>query len=312
MNTSFIPGLLRKKGVWLLLILSGLIYWGHRSLELRLQDHAYNTVLQDNPFGYQAEFHYQSFKDRTLRYVEIGRDAGPLIVFIHGAPSSSLFWQEMLRDSSLLAKARLMAVDRPGYGYSGYGRPETSVQQQAKFIGQVLREKAAQHDNIIIHGSSYGGTVAARLAMDYPDLVDGILLQSSSLKPGAEKTYWISYPTSHWALRWLMPGSIRTANAEKLSHQEQLNAMVPGWSQIKAAAIILHGTDDDLIYPDNAMFAYKKLINARYRDIKMLAERKHDLLWTKTELLKQSLLKLLRLSQFTDTPGAGYTAEEMK
>ena len=304
MNRLILPAFLRKKGFWILIILSGLVYWGHRSLELRLQDHAYNTVLQDNPFGYQAEFHYQSFKDRTLRYVEIGRTTGPLIVFIHGAPSSSLFWQEMLRDSSLLAKARLLAVDRPGYGYSGYGRPETSVQQQAKLIAQVLQKKALQHENIIIHGSSYGGTVAARLAMDYPDLVDGLLLQSSSLKPGAEKTYWISYPTHHWLLSWLMPGSIRTANAEKLSHREQLSAMTSRWSRIKAAAIILHGTDDDLIYPDNAIFAYKNLINARYRDIKMLAERKHDLLWTKTDLLKQSLLKLIRLSQYAERPAS--------
>lgn len=312
MNRLFFPAFLRKKAFWLLIILSGLVYWGHSSLELRLQDHAYNTILQDNAFAFQPEFHYQSFKDRTLRYVEIGRTAGPLIVFIHGAPSSSLFWQEMLRDSSLLAKARLMAVDRPGYGYSGYGRPETSVKQQAKLIARVLQEKADQHDHIIVHGSSYGGTVAARLAMDYPDLVDGLLLQSSSLKPGAEKTYWISYPTNHWSLRWLMPGSIRTANAEKLSHQEQLKAMVPRWSQIKAAAIILHGTDDGLIYPDNAIFAYKNLINARYRDIKMLAERKHDLLWTKTDLLKQSLLKLVHLSQFADISTPHYSGVDLE
>lgn len=99
-----------------------------------------------------------------------------------------------------------------------------------------------------------------------------------------------------------MPGSIRTANAEKLSHREQLLDMLPGWSRIRAAAIILHGTDDDLIYPDNALFAYRKMVNAPYRDIKMLAERKHDLLWTKTDLLKRSLSKLLRITQTVEDP----------
>ena len=210
----------------------------------------------------------------------------------------------MLRDSSLLSQAKLMAVDRPGYGYSGYGQPETSVKQQAALIAKVLQDKRDEHSSIILHGSSYGGTVAARLAMDFPDLVDGLLLQSASLMPGREKTYLFSHITKHWPLSWLLPGSIHVANMEKLSHKIQLDSMAGLWDRIKSAAIILHGENDDLIYPENARYAYERMKNAAFLEVNMLEERKHDLLWTKRQLLEHSLEKLLKVCTDNCAPPA--------
>lgn len=269
--------------------------WLYTTAEMRYSDATYTFKLRNNVFHYEPTFHYQEGETRRLRYLEIGGKQRPLIVFIHGAPSSSRFWKHFLRDSSLLANAKLMAVDRPGYGYSGYGQPETSVQKQAALIAEILKKKRKEHPRIVVHGSSYGGTVAARLAMDYPELVDGLLLQSASLKPHAERTYAISYPTHHPLLRWAMPGAIRTANAEKLSHHLALEKMRSGWERITARTIILHGDSDQLIYPENAHYAFQRLKNASYRDIRLFAQRKHDLLWTKPEVLKGALLQLVQL-----------------
>ncbi len=286
----------RKKRFYFLLLLAVGLGFIYEYTEMRRSDNAFMELLADNPFDYQASIDYYWVKGRRMRYVEIGNDSLPLIVFIHGAPSSSAFWEDMLRDSLLLSQAKLVAVDRPGYGYSGFGRPEVSVEKQAAYIARLLDKKRQEHGTIILHGSSYGGTVTARIAMDYPELVDGILLQSASLAPGEEKTYWISYPTSHWALSWLMPGTIRVANAEKLSHKEQLEAMAPLWQRIRSAAIVLHGTADNLIYPGNAGYAAERLINAAYLEVQMVKDRGHDLLWTGTDLLKQSLIKLIRFN----------------
>lgn len=267
----------------------------YSTAEMRFSDTAYKLKLRKNAFRYEAKIQYLETKERTLRYLEMGKQNLPLVVFIHGAPSSSRFWKNLLRDSSLLANAKLLAVDRPGYGYSGYGKPEISVKKQAVLIAEILKKKRDQHERIVVHGSSYGGTVAARLAMDYPELVDGLLLQSASMKPHAERTYSISYPTHHPSLRWAMPGSIRTANAEKLSHHIALEKMREGWKNITARTIILHGDHDQLIYPENAYYAFGQIKNAPFKDIRMFSGRKHDLLWTKTEVLKSSLLKLVHL-----------------
>ncbi len=290
----YIQGLLRRKRFYAILLAATLLAFFYDMTEMRLSDATLERVLSENPFHYPAKVSYFEGGERPLRYLEIGRSSLPLIVFIHGAPSSLSFWKGMLKDSVLLSQAKLLAVDRPGYGHSGYGQPEISVKKQAALIARLIRKFREKHASIILHGSSYGGTVAARLAMDFPDLIDGVLLQSASLMPGEEKTYWISYPTHHWALRWLVPGSLRVANAEKLSHRDQLEAMAPFWECIRSATIILHGTADNLIYPQNACYAEERLTNAAFLESFMVEDRGHDLLWTGRDLLIRSLSKLVQ------------------
>ncbi len=284
----------KRKRFYLLLLLGFGLFKFYQLAEFRLDDGSLIARLRNNPASLNAEIGRFKTEGRSIRYVEIGRDSLPLIVFIHGAPSSSTFWLGMLTDSNLLQRAKLMAVDRPGYGFSGFGMPEQSVEKQAAAIAELLKIKKDQHPSLILHGSSYGGTVAARIAMDYPDLIDGLLLQSASLAPGEEKIFWITYPTSHWSLSWLLPPTLAVANAEKLSHREQLEAMVPLWSKIKAATILMQGSDDWLIYPSNSYFACDQLINAQHLEMHMAPNRGHDLLWTQRDWLVRGLQKLIR------------------
>lgn len=285
--------LLRRKRLYFSLAFVGFLLYSYDSLKMRYADGDYIQYLTKNSFHYKAQVHYFQSPHRVLRYIEIGDDSLPLVVFIHGAPSSSEFWDGMLKDSVLLSNAKLLAVDRPGYGYSGYGKPEISVQEQASLIAGILKKERPLHRQIILHGSSYGGTVAARIAMDYPELVDGLLLQSASVAPKEEKTYDISYYTSHWAVDWLVPGSLHVANHEKLSHRTQLELMRPLWKNIICPTIILHGNIDKLIYPINALYAKKMLVNARSVDLVIVKNSAHNLLWTQPKLLIASLLKLL-------------------
>lgn len=284
---------LRRRRFYLSLALASFFLFAYDVLEMRVSDDTFHTALNKNVFDYPSHVSYYKEPQRRIRYVEIGDDNKPLIAFIHGAPSSSAFWRGMLTDSLLLQHAKLLAVDRPGYGYSGYGRPETSVQEQARLIARVLERKRHLHQKIILHGSSYGGTIAARIAMDFPHLVDGLLLQSASLEPGAERTYDITYLTSHPAIEWMIPGSLKVANHEKLSHRRQLELMRPFWDRITAATIVLQGTADQLIYPSNAVYAFERLSNARSSELVMAEGSAHDLLWTRRGLLVASLMKLV-------------------
>ncbi|MCO6488460.1 MAG: alpha/beta hydrolase [Phaeodactylibacter sp.] len=288
--------LFRKKRTYFSVAALLFFLYAYDFMEMRISSDTFQHILSENPFGYQATFDYYEADGRKIRYLEIGNDSLPLIVFIHGAPSSSSFWKGFLRDSSLLAQAKLLAVDRPGYGYSGYGQPEESVKKQAELIAGIIREKRGHHPAVILHGSSYGGTVAARIAMDFPKLVDGLLLQSASVAPGEEKTYDFSYITEHFLLQWMLPGSIHVANREKLSHKMQLDSMANLWGRIRAAAIVLHGDADGLIYPRNAFYAKERLTNAAYLEMQMLPGNKHDLLYSQRSLLEASLEKLLKLT----------------
>jgi len=67
--------------------------------------------------------------NRHLHYLVTGNDSLPTIVFVHGTPGSWDAFQQYLWDKELLQKFRLLAIDRPGFGYSDYGRPLNLAQQ---------------------------------------------------------------------------------------------------------------------------------------------------------------------------------------
>lgn len=294
---QFIPKILRKKRFYVLVGTCVLIGFLYSFLDLRYSDKNMIKKTAQNAWDYVAEVSHYDTLGRHMRYVEIGNEEKPLLMFLHGAPSSSAFWVNYLKDSFLLSKVKMLAPDRPGYGYSDYGNPETSIEKQAALVAYILKKKRKLHRQIILHGSSYGGTLAARIAMDYPELVDGVIFQSASTAPGEEKIYGISYPTSKPPLSWLVPSAIQMANYEKLSHRKELEAMLPYWKNIVAPAIILHGTDDGLIYPSNATFTKEHLINSSFVDLIMAEGKGHNLTWTRRDLLLESIARMVEITK---------------
>ena len=176
---------------------------------------------------------YYNTQQRQMRYIYTEDDASkPVILFIHGAPSSSSYFRDYLSDTNLRKAANLFAVDRPGYGYSGFGEPEPSIAKQAAMIAPILQQLHKQSRPVLLVAASYGTSIAARMAMDYPQLVDGLVLLAPSLAPGEEKTYDVSYVLESPFFSWAQPRMIHSANVEKLSHRQELEAMLPYWKNI--------------------------------------------------------------------------------
>ncbi|GAB3959183.1 hypothetical protein GCM10028805_54820 [Spirosoma harenae] len=240
---------------------------------------------------------------RTIRFIETpalaGDSALPVVLFIHGAPSSLSFFKDFFKDTTLLSRAQLVAVDRPGYGYSDYGRVETSIVRQAELL-QPLIERYRKAPYLMIVGSSYGGSVSARLAMNNPDRVDHVVFVSSALGPGLERTYPISYLVDSPLLRWGVPPLLRLANDEKLAHQKALEAILPDWPKIRSNITMLHGQRDELVYPTNVSFAQQHLINAQVKQF-LLPENRHDIVFNKREYMTQIILDILTSRSVKET-----------
>ncbi len=231
----------------------------------------------------------------TIRYVSVGADSLPVVVLVHGAPSSLSGYSAYLRDSLLLRHVRLVAVDRPGYGYSDFGASVTSIREQARLLAPLLRQ--FRQRPLVLVGSSYGGAVIARLAMDHPEAVDGLVLISAALAPGLEKTYWISYPANWLPFRWLVPTLLRVANDEKLSHRQSLEEMLPDWPRIRAGVTLLHGERDGLVYYENAAFAEQQLTNAADVCLVSVPDEGHGLPWSRFELVRTAILERVAASE---------------
>ena len=185
-------------------------------------------------------------------------------------------------------------MDRPGYGYSGFGETVTSIAKQAEMLAPVLKKYRAKHQSILLVGSSYGGPVAAKLAMDYPDLLDGLLFNSAAVAPGEEKTYFITYPTTHWLIEWMMPTTLRVANHEKLAHRSELLKIAPDWDKITHPCTVLHGVVDDLVYVENAYFMERKLVNSADLNMVVLPDKEHGMVFSEPDLVRDVMLEALK------------------
>jgi pimeloyl-ACP methyl ester carboxylesterase len=226
-----------------------------------------------------------------LRYAAAGPPGAPLILFIHGSPGSWEAFAGFLQDASLTARARLLAVDRPGYGGSEPGQPLPSLAAQAERLTWLLKAEAGGRKAIVL-GHSLGGPIAAQLALDHPELVAGLVLVAPSLDPAQEKMKWMQVPASWGWLRPLIPAPLDVCNQEILPLKGQLQALLPRWASLTLPVRLIQGLDDDLVPPANADFAERVMTHAQLK-VTRVPGLNHFVPWARPDLLRDALLDLL-------------------
>jgi uncharacterized protein len=257
-------------------------------VQFRLSDKELEQVFRER--NVEASIHYYTSHGRKLRYASTGHDSLPTLLLLHGSPGSMSYYSRRYADSAIKNKFRVYAVDRPGYGYSGFGDPEPSIQKQSEMIRPILDSlNKAKHPIIIVAGS-YGASVACRMAMDHPELVDGLVLTGPALGPGREKIFWFTYIIEHWSIRWFIPRLFRSANTEKVHHKKELEKMLPYWQNIRVPVVYLQGEDDNIVDTSNAGFAREHLVNAPYLDIRFIKGRMHRLAQFEWPSIRQAIV----------------------
>jgi pimeloyl-ACP methyl ester carboxylesterase len=116
--------------------------------------------------------------------------AGELpVVLLHGA-SGNLEDMRLALGQRLSGRHRIILIDRPGHGWSDRldGDADASPARQAARIVEALDRLGV--GRAIIVGHSFGGTVAAALALDYPDRVAGLLLLAPVSHPWTTGIAW--------------------------------------------------------------------------------------------------------------------------
>ncbi|MEP3275713.1 MAG: alpha/beta hydrolase [Stappiaceae bacterium] len=121
-----------------------------------------------------------------LHYLDAGE--GVPIVLLHGASASLRDFQASILPE-LAKKHRVIAFDRPGYGYSeriadGWLSPA----KQAAIIREALEKIGA--DRPIIVGHSWAGSVALAYALDYPDEISGAVLLAGAVNSWETGVSW--------------------------------------------------------------------------------------------------------------------------
>jgi len=275
----------------LLLVFVLLVVFLPQCVSLRMSDKKIDAYFDNK--AVKPQFSTVMVGDRPIHYASllVGNDSLPVVLFVHGSPGSWDAFIGFFADSSLYNRAWLVSADRPGFGKSGLGEPERSLQQQAADMAPLLRLSRSAQKPILV-GHSLGGPVIARIAMDYPDEVGGLIFVAPSVSPALEKQEWYRPIGNVFPFRQWLPTELDVSNQEILPLRGELEKMIPLWSRIRVPVTIIQGEDDPLVPPGNAAFAQKMLVNAPVT-VQMIPKMNHFIPWSRPDLIHDAIINQL-------------------
>jgi pimeloyl-ACP methyl ester carboxylesterase len=140
--------------------------------------------------AYPAQGRMVEVADAKLNVLDIGpRDAaGPPILMIHGASSNLEAMRQPLGEM-LARNHRVILIDRPGHGWSTRARSEDSTPAiQGRMIDQALEKLGIDRAILVVH--SWIGALGARMALDYPRRVAGLVMLAPVAYPWPGGVGW--------------------------------------------------------------------------------------------------------------------------
>jgi pimeloyl-ACP methyl ester carboxylesterase len=288
----------KKIGFAFFFLIAILLTTMHSCMTFRMSSKEIDQYFQQKKV--QASQHSYKSGFREINYVVAGDESKPVVVFIHGSPGSLSAFIHFLADTALLQRALLITTDRPGFGYSDFGNAEPSLSKQAELLKPIL-EKYKKDKPLILVGHSLGGPLIGRMAIDYPALVDGLVIVAGSIDPDLEPNEaWFRAPLATPFLSWILPRSFRASNEEIYQLKPQLHDMVPEWGKIECPVIVIQGDKDELVPKENADFAKKMIVNAPIELVRV-ADMNHFVPWSNPELIRDAVLQLIGSETYSST-----------
>ena len=244
--------------------------------------------------------HFVEVDGTTVHYQEFGESSDPTILLIHGYTASAYVWKSSaptLADNDF----HVIAVDLVGFGYSD--KPawfDYSITSQARMMARLMNRLGVGRATVV--GSSYGGAVAATLALDYPERVEKLVLVDAvcndELKnhpilrlaaiPGVGEVITPFLVDSKMFMRYRMRNTLAPANYDLIDDERIDNVVRPlraanahhallmtsrNWhaerierdaNLIDHPTLIVWGEDDKLIPISNGYKLHDSILNSRF------------------------------------------------
>ncbi|OSS42099.1 Carboxylesterase [Desulfurella amilsii] len=99
------------------------------------------------------------------------------IVFIHGSGATKLTWKHQLQ--ALLPNYTKIALDLIGHGESK-GNGYSSIKDYVEFIKSFIETLGLK--NLVLCGHSMGGAIVQLFSLEYPSLIDAVIIAGSGAK----------------------------------------------------------------------------------------------------------------------------------
>ncbi len=207
-----------------------------------------------------------------IHYVDEGE--GRPIVFVHGLGAQLLQFRHPLFDR--LDEFRLIALDRPGSGYSSRVAGATGRLTEQALVLRYFIEKL-ELEKPLVFGHSLGGAITLALALDHPETISGIALMSPLTKPSKVPPEFQGLVIRSPLKRWLIANTVGVPMAMKYAQQTltfifgpqavPADYIVKGGGMLGLRPSHIYATSTDFVAIEQDL----PRLHARYGEIKLPA-----------------------------------------
>jgi len=205
-------------------------------LEFVTSDAGLRIIMsQQGPISakFPFESHFIEIMDSRIHYIDEG--TGDPIVFLHGNPTSSYLWRNII--PYLSSKARIIAPDLIGMGKSAKPNIEYKLTDHIEYIENFINALSLKNITLVVH--DWGSAIGFYYAMKYEQKIKGLAFMEAvifelSWETLPEKTNalfkslrtpglgWELIETKNYFVERVLPGSVmRTLNSEEMSHYRE-------------------------------------------------------------------------------------------
>lgn len=212
------------------------------------------TTIAQNKQG-NICYHYQQVDNVNVFYREAGDPQKPTILLLHGFPSSSFMFRDLM--PLLMDDYHLIAPDMPGFGQTDAPtKPlyEYTFDNLAKTIDRFTELLGLEHFSMYIF--DYGAPVGMRMAMWHPERITAIISQNGNCyreglgkKWDARAAYW-AHPTPELRKQYASAYALETIRGQYVNGTPD-GSVAPDGYTLDYAYMQLPGRkdeNDDLIF----------------------------------------------------------------
>jgi pimeloyl-ACP methyl ester carboxylesterase len=140
---------------------------------------------------HSSTVHYNTVRieDVDIFYREAGKKGAPVLLLLHGFPTSSNMFRNLI--SRLSGSFHIIAPDYPGYGFSSMpDRTQFSYtfEKMTDLVEQLTIK--LELSKYIIYVMDYGAPIGYRLAIRHPEKIAGIIVQNGNAYEEGLREFW--------------------------------------------------------------------------------------------------------------------------
>jgi pimeloyl-ACP methyl ester carboxylesterase len=147
------------------------------------------AAMAEIPLAATVRYRTQNVEGVTMFYREAGPADGPVVLLLHGFPTSSHMFRNLI--PTLADRYHVIAPDYPGFGQSDapdHTKFAYTFAHYADLVDALMGQLGAKRYAMYV--MDYGAPVGYRLALKHPERVTGLIIQNGNAYDQGLREFW--------------------------------------------------------------------------------------------------------------------------